>query len=72
MNDIVKIGSFDGIVLYHYNFTNKDGKKIDVYKILFNVNGLPAYVTTNNVDDKQLGHKVSGELGYNGTKFVLV
>ena len=72
MKTIEKVGTFNGTIIYHYNFTNKNGVEIQCTKYLFSVNGLPVYVNAKADKDKKIGAKVIYDLGYDGSRWVLI
>lgn len=72
MNNIEKVGTFNGIVIYQYDFTNSKGVKIKTAKVLFNVNGIGIMVNSTKLIEHKIGTKVMLDLGYDGSKWVVL
>lgn len=72
MNKVEKIGTYNGIVIYNYDFTNKQGIKVKTTKALFSINGLPVYVVSSKLNDKKMGSTIVMDLGYDGSKWVII
>lgn len=72
MNNIQKIGTFNGIVIYQYDFTNSKGVNIKTAKTLFNINGIGVLVNSTKLTEHKVGTKVIIDLGYDGSKWVVM
>lgn len=70
--NVQKVGVFTGIVVYHYEFTNSKGVLIKTTKTLFNINGVGVYVNSNKLREHKIGAKVIIDLGYDGSKWVVM
>lgn len=71
-DNIAKIGTFNGIIIYHYDFKNKEGIEVKCTKYLFNINGMAVFVNAKCDLDKSIGSKVMYDLGYDGKNFVVL
>jgi len=56
----------NGIVIYHYNFTNKEGLQVNSTKLLVNVKGLPVYINVKGMENKNLYSEVIVDVFYDG------
>lgn len=72
MNKIEYVGTFEGLVIYNYNFTNKNGTTIKTAKVLFNINGIGVFVNSTKLLGQKVGSKVTQDLGYDGSKWVVI
>lgn len=72
MNNVQKIGTFNGIVIYQYDFTNSKGVQIKTAKVLFNINGIGVLVNSTKLTIHKVGNKVISDLGYDGSKWVVL
>lgn len=72
MNNVQLVGTFNGIVIYNYDFKNKNGNTIKTAKILFNINGIGVYVNSTKLLGHKIGSKVIQDLGYDGSKWVVL
>lgn len=70
--NIEKVCSAKGLVIYHYNFTDKNNKEVKTTKILFNINGSAIYVNTTKALKEKIGSVVLYDLGYDGRKWVVI
>lgn len=72
MNNLQKVGTFNGIIIYQYDFTNAKGVKIKTAKVLFNINGIGVLVNSTKLTEHKVGNKVIQDLGYDGSKWVVM
>lgn len=70
--EVQKVCSAKGLVIYHYDFTDKNGRSVKTSKILFNINGIAVYVNSPNALKEKIGSIVLYDLGYDGKKWVVV
>lgn len=70
--EIQKVGTFKGVVIYHYDFENKDKKSVKTTKVLFNINGTAVYINSKEANEQKIGAVVLYDLGYNGSKWVII
>lgn len=61
-----------GLIIYHYDFENKKGDKIKTTKYLFNVNNLGIIINAKKDFDKPIGTLVEYQIGYDGSKWVIL
>lgn len=65
------LASCQGIVLAHYDFTNKEGIHINTTKALFNINGLGVYINSKSLNSKKIGTKLLLPIYYDGKQFYI-
>lgn len=71
MEEVTNFGTVNGIVIYQYDFVNKEGKNIKTAKVLVSLQGMPILINTTKLTDKKVGSKVIVDVGYNGKNFVI-
>lgn len=72
MNNVQKIGAFNGVIIYQYDFNNSKGINIKTAKVLFNILGVGVLVNSTKLTNHKVGDKVVVDLGYDGSKWVVM
>lgn len=59
----------DAIIVYHYDFVNKEGRQVKSSKLLVNIKGLPTYINAKGFSEKKIYSAFVVDVYYDGKQW---